>query len=62
MDMSAIDVIGGYGQMSGSGEEMDSGDLWARLQTFYEPTPAYWGQSVGGVPNYMDYTGMGMGM
>jgi hypothetical protein len=27
-------------------DQMTSGDLWARLQTFYEPTPTYWGQSV----------------
>ena len=27
--------------------QMDSSELWTRLQTFYEPTPAYWGQSVG---------------
>lgn len=39
-------------------------DLWARLQTFYEPTPAYWGQSVQGIqPGYQtDYSGMAMGM
>lgn len=36
-------------------DQMASGDLWARLQTFYEPTPVYWGQSV--VP----YVGDGMG-
>ena len=26
---------------------LDASELWARLQTFYEPSPAYWGQSVG---------------
>ncbi|ORX37085.1 hypothetical protein BD324DRAFT_424910 [Kockovaella imperatae] len=33
-----------------SGEDLaklDVSELWARLQTFYEPSPAYWGQSVG---------------
>ena len=28
--------------------DMDPTELWARLQTFYEPTPAFWGQ--GAVP------------
>jgi hypothetical protein len=28
-------------------------DLWARLQTFYEPTPMYWGQNMAN--GYVDY-------
>ena len=50
-----------YGDANG---EFSNEDLWARLQTFYEPTPAYWGQSVQGVqPGYqMDYSGMAMGL
>jgi hypothetical protein len=54
------------GDSSGQGEfaMMNNEDLWARLQTFYEPTPAYWGQSVGmtGPGGYVDYSGMAMGM
>lgn len=48
----------------GQSGEISNEDLWARLQTFYEPTPAYWGQSVQGVqPGYqVDYSGMAMGM
>ena len=55
-------------QMDGTlaGYGMNADDLWARLQTFYEPTPSYWGQSVGGVGvgvgGYVDYSGMAMGM
>lgn len=33
-------------------EDLSSTELWARLQTFYEPTPAYWGQSAG----FVDYS------
>ena len=54
------------GDAGGQGEfaMMNNDDLWARLQTFYEPTPAYWGQSVGtaGPGGYVDYSGMAMGM
>ncbi|EIW67602.1 hypothetical protein TREMEDRAFT_72142 [Tremella mesenterica DSM 1558] len=38
-------------------EGMNSTELWARLQTFYEPTPASWGQ--GAVP-FVTYDGQGM--
>lgn len=58
-DQAINNGFNGVGEM---GVGLDNSDLWARLQTFYEPTPAYWGQSVGGVPGYVDYTGMGMGM
>lgn len=33
-------------------ENMSPTELWARLQTFYEPTPVYWGQSAG----FVDYS------
>jgi len=56
----------GGGGANGQGDfgMMNNEDLWARLQTFYEPTPAYWGQSVGtvGPGGYVDYSGMAMGM
>lgn len=74
-----VDGNGGNGSGGGNGgdgtDQLDNGlgaygmntdDLWARLQTFYEPTPSYWGQSVGGVglggAGYVDYSGMAMGM
>lgn len=77
--MSFDQRMGGQNETnSGCVDQMDSGldgygmntdDLWARLQTFYEPTPSYWGQSVGavgvgvgGAGGYVDYSGMAMGM
>ena len=45
------------------GLDVNSDELWARLQAFYEPTPAYWGQSVGAVPpGLANFPGMAMGM
>jgi hypothetical protein len=60
--MDGMVPMGGaaFGDLMGG---LDNLDLWARLQTFYEPTPSYWGQSAGGVQGgYVDYAGMGMGM
>ena len=51
-DISSGMTAPGSGGAPGMGTEeiygqIDPSELWTRLQTFYEPTPAYWGQSVG---------------
>ena len=47
--MPSTDIQGAPTQVNGNNGqfELDSAQFWTRLQTFYEPTPVYWGQSVG---------------
>ncbi|WWD18802.1 hypothetical protein CI109_103257 [Kwoniella shandongensis] len=49
----------GNGNVNGTSLEMidNPTELWARLQTFYEPAPVYWGQSGVAVGGFVDYSG-----
>jgi len=41
-------------------EDLSATELWGRLQTFYEPSPAYWSQNAGFVDFQSALGSMGM--